>query len=73
MTLHVRNSNVNAHHLYFSVFRFVPFDVEVGYYLDGENAICCKLLFDTSKRAEAVENAKNKGIWGPVEVLGITE
>lgn len=48
VSLHVRQSNRAALHLYKDTLQFTVKDIEKGYYADGENAYSMKYVFSTS-------------------------
>ncbi|SCV03487.1 LAME_0H10814g1_1 [Lachancea meyersii CBS 8951] len=49
VSLHVRNSNRAALHLYRDTLEFEVLDVEKSYYLDGEDAYAMKKVLDTDE------------------------
>eukprot|EP01083_Nonionella_stella_P060393 157721_1 len=61
-SLHVRESNVAAHHLYTKSLKYDVHKVEDGYYADGEDAHELWKMFDLSKirAAERAEEAKTE-------------
>jgi peptide alpha-N-acetyltransferase len=60
-TLHVRYTNRAAHHLYKTTLGYEQFDIEKGYYADGEDAYAMRMVFrEYSEEDKKAEDLKKK-------------
>lgn len=67
-SLHVRQSNQAALHLYTKTLGFEVHSVEKAYYADGEDAFDCRLWFKLERREQAM-TAKKYGHKKPIQTI----
>ena len=56
VSLHVRESNAGAFHLYNNTLGYTIHDVELGYYADGEDAFDMRMYFDRDESLPVDDN-----------------
>merc|ERR1712130_27011 len=60
VSLHVRETNHAAYHLYSNSLKFNKYDIEVGYYADGEDAFDMRKPLKSSYKTHVDNHLANK-------------